>query len=298
LAELILLAQPVPPHPDAASLVSDLAELLRDRGLAVSLVPELYHVPDESPLWEELRQWPGAVRYVTHLHARPVAELLRQHGVGAAGLEVVSLRDHEDAAAVAEVLGGRGVSPRPEAPPEQVGAGCPSHSGGEGPVGAGCPSYLVGETTEVRERWYPVLDLGRCVGCGHCHEFCLFGVYERDEAGKVRVARPDQCKAGCPACSRVCPEGAIIFPRYERDPAISGAPGQFVVLDAEGRKLFYHRTKAVCPRCGQSGEFKREPGEACAECGRPITPAAPPPAARDQLDALLDQLEDLARGDG
>lgn len=269
MAELILLAQPVPSNPDAESLVSDLAALLRDRGLAVSLVPELYHVPDESPLWEELRQWPGAVRYVTHLHARAVAELLRQHGVGAAGLAVVSLRDHEGAEAVAEAVG-RGS----ETAPAQL------------------------TDPEVRERWYPVLDLSRCVACGHCHEFCLFGVYERDEAGQVRVARPDQCKTGCPACSRVCPEGAIIFPRYERDAAISGAPGQFVVLDAEGRKLFYHRTKALCPRCGQSGEFKREPGEACAECGRPVAAAAPPPAARDQLDALLDQLEDLARGDG
>ena len=59
--------------------------------------------------------------------------------------------------------------------------------------------------------WYPVIDRTRCVGCGTCHDYCLFSVYER--VGKnVRVAAPLNCKTGCPACSRLCPEGALIFP--------------------------------------------------------------------------------------
>jgi len=59
--------------------------------------------------------------------------------------------------------------------------------------------------------WYPVIDQTRCVGCGTCHDYCLFSVYARD--GKtVRVAAPLNCKTGCPACSRLCPEGALIFP--------------------------------------------------------------------------------------
>lgn len=59
--------------------------------------------------------------------------------------------------------------------------------------------------------WYPVIDQTRCVGCGACHDYCLFSVYER-VGKKVRVAVPLNCKTGCPACSRICPEGALIFP--------------------------------------------------------------------------------------
>jgi ferredoxin len=36
------------------------------------------------------------------------------------------------------------------------------------------------------------------------------------------VEQPDNCRKGCPACSRVCPENAIIFPQHKA-PAIAGA---------------------------------------------------------------------------
>jgi ferredoxin len=39
------------------------------------------------------------------------------------------------------------------------------------------------------------------------------------------VAIGDNCKIGCPACSRVCPEGAILFPRYVDGGPISGTDG-------------------------------------------------------------------------
>lgn len=65
--------------------------------------------------------------------------------------------------------------------------------------------------------WYPVIDRSRCSGCGTCESYCLFSVYRldatRERAGeRVRVASPLNCKTGCPACARLCPEGAIIFP--------------------------------------------------------------------------------------
>jgi NAD-dependent dihydropyrimidine dehydrogenase PreA subunit len=69
--------------------------------------------------------------------------------------------------------------------------------------------------------WFPVLDYDRCQDCRQCLQFCLFGVYTEDEAGKVRVAAPEKCKTGCPACARLCPHVAIIFPKYEGGP-ISG----------------------------------------------------------------------------
>ncbi|MDX9866728.1 MAG: ferredoxin family protein [Kiritimatiellia bacterium] len=64
--------------------------------------------------------------------------------------------------------------------------------------------------------WYPVIDRARCTGCGTCREYCLFSVYGRtpDETGTgpVRVVEPLYCKTGCPACARLCPVGALIFP--------------------------------------------------------------------------------------
>lgn len=69
--------------------------------------------------------------------------------------------------------------------------------------------------------WYPVIDSARCIQCKKCLGFCLFGVYELVE-GKVRVARPRACKNNCPACARVCPQLAILFPKCKDSP-INGA---------------------------------------------------------------------------
>lgn len=69
--------------------------------------------------------------------------------------------------------------------------------------------------------WYPVIDYDRCSACGQCSDFCLFGVYEKID-GAVKVINPKGCKNNCPACARICPETAIIFPKYKQGGAISG----------------------------------------------------------------------------
>lgn len=66
--------------------------------------------------------------------------------------------------------------------------------------------------------WFPMIDPERCRNCKLCLSFCLFGVYAKDDSGRVCVVRPDQCKTNCPACSRVCPYAAIIFPKYHASP--------------------------------------------------------------------------------
>ena len=70
--------------------------------------------------------------------------------------------------------------------------------------------------------WYPVIDYSRCNSCGQCSDFCLFGVYEKID-NKVVVVNPKGCKFNCPACARICPQIAIIFPKYEHAGAISGS---------------------------------------------------------------------------
>ena len=65
--------------------------------------------------------------------------------------------------------------------------------------------------------WFPVIDYDRCTNCMQCLSFCLFDVYGVEQ-GKIRVQNQDKCKTDCPACSRVCPEVAILFPKYRSGP--------------------------------------------------------------------------------
>ena len=66
--------------------------------------------------------------------------------------------------------------------------------------------------------WFPVIDYDRCTNCMQCLSFCLFGVYGADAGGKIQAQNQDNCKTNCPACSRVCPEAAIMFPKYKSGP--------------------------------------------------------------------------------
>lgn len=70
--------------------------------------------------------------------------------------------------------------------------------------------------------WYPVIDDERCTLCGQCSRFCLFGVYRFDKK-QLKVVNPLACKNNCPACGRICPESAIIFPRLPENSVLSGA---------------------------------------------------------------------------
>lgn len=66
--------------------------------------------------------------------------------------------------------------------------------------------------------WFPVIDFGRCTNCMQCLTFCLFDVYGVTAEKQIRVQNPSNCKTDCPACSRVCPEVAILFPKYKMGP--------------------------------------------------------------------------------
>jgi Pyruvate/2-oxoacid:ferredoxin oxidoreductase delta subunit len=66
--------------------------------------------------------------------------------------------------------------------------------------------------------WFPVIDFRRCTNCMQCLSFCLFDVYGVTTEGRIQVRNQDNCKTDCPACSRVCPEVAIMFPKYRHGP--------------------------------------------------------------------------------
>ena len=88
------------------------------------------------------------------------------------------------------------------------------------PLGA---AREVRETTGARKLeawkpWFPVIDFDRCTNCMQCLTFCLFDVYGVDKQQQITVQNEDNCKTDCPACSRVCPEVAILFPKYGKGP--------------------------------------------------------------------------------
>jgi len=82
--------------------------------------------------------------------------------------------------------------------------------------------------------WYPVIDYDRCKGCKQCLEFCLFGTYVLADDGTVRVAAPEACKLNCPACARVCPASAIVFPKFREGGPIAGDEGVLAEPAEEG----------------------------------------------------------------
>ncbi|MCP4782331.1 MAG: ferredoxin family protein [Fuerstiella sp.] len=90
---------------------------------------------------------------------------------------------------------------------------------------------------DTRRRWYPVIDYSRCTNCMECIDFCLFGVYGVNALDRILVEEQDNCKKGCPACSRVCPENAIIFPQH-KTPVIAGANGDVGGIKIDLSKLF------------------------------------------------------------
>jgi Pyruvate/2-oxoacid:ferredoxin oxidoreductase delta subunit len=263
----------------------------RARGLDCLLVPHLYHVAESNHLWKRLAEQAARDSVLfCWLHPRPAAWILRRHSIGTGALVVLNLGTFPDAgAAVAAAVDA--LQNASHAPNERAASGEDLS-----------PGAIESFPEATRPRWYPVIDGSRCVNCQHCLQFCLFGVYEHDSQGQVVVQNPDQCKPGCPACSRICPQSAIMFPLHDRDAAIAGAPGRLVVLDAAARRMFYAQTRQPCPVCGTRADLKARiaaQSRLCPECGypQPEQPVAAGAAASterppfDDLDDLVDRLE-------
>ncbi|WP_437185466.1 ATP-binding protein [Planctomicrobium sp. SH668] len=147
---------------------------------------------------------------------------------------------------------------------------------------------------EPKRRWYPVIDYSRCTNCMECIDFCLFGVYGVDTLDRILVEEQDNCKRGCPACSRVCPANAIIFPEH-KSPAIAGAPtsgaGDFKI---DLSKLFGAPTALEMAAMERDQELVLDGRDAVGmTVGIPKRQNADSNEPKDDLDRLVDALDDI-----
>lgn len=157
---------------------------------------------------------------------------------------------------------------------------------------------LVQIEEQTNRRWYPVIDFDRCTNCMECVDFCLFGVYGVDGVENILVEQPDNCRKGCPACSRVCPENAIIFPQHKA-PAIAGAS----TAGDEGFKIDLSQLFGAPAKGEDPIEVAaRERDEQLLLAGRDTVgiddqlkkrQADRSKAPKDRLDQLIDELDAL-----
>jgi NAD-dependent dihydropyrimidine dehydrogenase PreA subunit len=147
---------------------------------------------------------------------------------------------------------------------------------------------------QPQRRWYPVIDYSRCTNCMECIDFCLFGVYGVDNQDRILVENQDSCKKGCPACSRVCPEHAIIFPDY-KTPAIAGAAvGSVIGLKIDLSKLFGGGDAITIAAQERDRELVADGRDAVGlTVGIPKRQANKVQEPKDDLDKLMDSLDAL-----
>jgi hypothetical protein len=246
---LIVVARSPAEDGGTAAFEAALVAALAGAGRTVIVVPHLYYLQRGMEGAERLAATTGPLVVASWLKPRAARWVLAALGREADGVTAVDLHEFgtgEEAAK--KILAALGETTAKEE----------EHT--LAPAKPGLQSVAPG----LGRRWYPVIDYSRCVGCKQCHDFCLFGVYAVDASGRVSVTQPDNCKPGCPACARVCPVSAIIFPECKDDEAIAGG----------------------------EGKVKRDSKNMAANSGRHGTHAEKE-KPNDDLDDLLDSLDAL-----
>lgn len=287
-------------------------------GAKVAVIPHLYDLAPDSASFAQLRQIEGPLVILSWLYERATRWVFDRNGIrglhGDVEIKHAVPDEEEDKEDAIEEEKPRVLSERP--PPNRSiycidlrASESPEPFAQElrrianlhrpvtdnlpivnAPSSVDAPADIQRIEDHPQRRWYPVIDYSRCTNCMECIDFCLFGVYGVDGVETILVEQPDNCRKGCPACSRVCPENAIIFPQH-KTPAIAGAPVEIGGLKIDLSKLF------GAPESGEDAinAAVRERDEQLILSGRSAVGDAvgirPRNETKDDLDLLLDQLD-------
>jgi len=205
-----------------------LLKALEAAGITARIVDSLYDMYDHEAGAEFLRSVSGDLLVLGWHYPRATKWILARHNLEVNGatrklhcIDARELKADAIALKLKDILAGRAHAIVP-VPPKSEGRGqgelTPSQRGALAEIELAPPA-----NAELSPRWYPVIDYDQCTNCMECMDFCLFGVYGVDHATTLRVVQQDQCRQDCPACSRVCPVGAIVFPKYITNQAIAGS---------------------------------------------------------------------------
>ncbi|MFO0880762.1 MAG: ferredoxin family protein [Gemmataceae bacterium] len=320
----VVLSQAQSKNPTRRGLEESLAAaLLLEPGVDVSIVPHLYDLGPDHTGRMFLESVKGDMVVLGWMYPRAAFWLLDRDNIkgqygeslltkkadededdspeppkGIGALEVpdrsiycIDLRDHTDYRVyldevkriAAECQARRNAKPAP-----LVQLGLPN-------VTTATPTFSAEEMmAPAGRRWYPVIDYSRCTNCMECLDFCLFGVYGVDSLERIYVENQDSCKKGCPACSRVCPENAIMFPEH-KTPSIAGAPGAGASgLKIDLTRLFGGGDAIAIAAQERDAELVKDGREAVGlTVGVPKRQTGKAQGPKDDLDRLVDDLDAL-----
>ncbi|TWU58692.1 4Fe-4S binding domain protein [Rubripirellula tenax] len=293
-------------------------------GVDVLVIPHLYDLPKSSESYQKLSDIEGDLVVASWIYGRAAHWVLDRNGIGGQYGEVLlgqssddDTGDEQSDAPESEGADGGPVDrvtdlhPRPNRNIHCIDLKVSNNANDfiaeirrivgveDNPRETSLP-IIGGKIVQVDEttsrRWYPVIDFSRCTNCMECVDFCLFGVYGVDYGENILVEQPDNCRKGCPACSRVCPENAIIFPQHKA-PAIAGA-------EVEGEEGFKIDLSVLfgAPATGDDpiATAARERDEQLLLSGRDAVgiddqlskrQAAMKAQPKDSLDRLIDSLD-------
>jgi Pyruvate/2-oxoacid:ferredoxin oxidoreductase delta subunit len=317
----VVLSQAQGKNPAKRALEESLAAaLIMEPGLDVSIVPYLYDLDAKHTGRLYLESVTGDMVVLAWMYPRAVYWLLDRVGVkghfGETKIKPAPADDEDDEAGEPEPPKGIGAMGLPErriycidlrdassheAYVEEIrriaGECQASRNGKPAMVQLGLPEATFQPEQLLQQpgrRWYPVIDYSRCTNCMECIDFCLFGVYGVDALDRILVENQDNCKKGCPACSRVCPEHAIMFPDY-KTPAIAGAAvGSVSGLKIDLSKLFGGGDALAIAAQERDRELVADGRAAVGlTVGIPKRQADKPQGPKDDLDKLMDALDDL-----
>ena len=193
--------------------VARLTAILQAAGKEVEVVPDLCEwIEQRSNRLSDIVTGP-----IIACHPRALKALFEWAGLSAP--QTVDMRAQDEAA----VLTALGLSTDSVCPADRL---------------AASQTHLEGLSKKPgQDAWFPAIDKSRCIDCGKCHDFCLFGVYTL-EGKKVVVKNPENCKNNCPACARNCPTQAIIFPKYAHAPINGGEASEEKAIAIDTAALY------------------------------------------------------------